>query len=51
MRGGMESDPSTAEPDADPPPEPQHSVHSEPEEPGADEKEASGDSPDAEPRD
>ena len=33
MRRAMESDPSTAEPEADPPPEPQHSVHSEPEEP------------------
>jgi hypothetical protein len=46
MRGGMESDPSTAEPDATPPPEPQHSIHSEPEEPAADEKEGAESSPD-----
>jgi hypothetical protein len=47
----MESDPSTADPDADPPPEPQHSVHSEPEEPAADEKEGSEEPPEAESRD
>jgi hypothetical protein len=41
MRRAMESDPSTAEPDADPPPEPQHTVHSEPEEPAGDENEES----------
>jgi hypothetical protein len=47
MGAAMESDPSTAEPDATPPPEPQHSVHSSPEEPAAGEKEDSGeDGPD-----
>jgi hypothetical protein len=47
----MEGDPSTAEPDADPPPEPQHSVHSSPEEPAADENEGEEDSPEPDSRD
>jgi hypothetical protein len=47
----MESDPSTAEPDATPPPEPQHSIHSAPEEPAADEKEGAEGSPDGADRD
>ena len=51
MRGGMESDPSTAEPEAEPPPEPQHTVHSEPEEPATDENEGEEDSPETERRD
>jgi hypothetical protein len=51
IRGAMESDPSTAEPEADPPPEPQHTVHSEPEEPAAGENEESEGSPEAEGRD
>ena len=47
----MESDPSTAEPEADPPPEPQHTVHSEPEEPAADENEGEEGTPERGTRD
>jgi hypothetical protein len=47
----VEDDRSTAEPDPAPPPEPQHSVHSEPEEPAEREDGGSEGSPDPGSRD
>jgi hypothetical protein len=47
----VEHDRSTADPEPTPPPEPQHSVHSEPEEPAARDDAGSDDSPDPGSRD